>query len=181
MSKRSLFSINQDKHCPQCGAKLLFKTGRSGTFLGCENYPQCTFTLNANGSNESHVVKVLEGHSCPKCGASLTLRRGRHGMFICCDRYPECHFVGSDERAGVELASCPQCRQGSIIERCSRFGNLFYTCNNYPKCQFMMKTPPIVGECPHCGFELLTQVKNKFNVRYICANKQCGKTITEEQ
>ncbi|MBP3253646.1 MAG: NERD domain-containing protein [Bacteroidales bacterium] len=30
--------------CPRCKSKLIERNGRYGRFLGCSNYPQCTFT-----------------------------------------------------------------------------------------------------------------------------------------
>lgn len=30
--------------CPQCGGKLLEKSGQFGKFFGCSNYPKCRFT-----------------------------------------------------------------------------------------------------------------------------------------
>lgn len=32
--------------CPRCGGQLVERDGRYGKFLGCSNYPKCTFTLN---------------------------------------------------------------------------------------------------------------------------------------
>lgn len=32
--------------CPKCGAALVERHGRYGTFLGCSNYPKCKFTVN---------------------------------------------------------------------------------------------------------------------------------------
>jgi restriction system protein len=29
--------------CPQCGGKLISKKGQYGSFIGCSNYPKCTF------------------------------------------------------------------------------------------------------------------------------------------
>ncbi len=31
--------------CPQCGSPLVEKRGRYGAFIGCSNYPNCSFTL----------------------------------------------------------------------------------------------------------------------------------------
>lgn len=31
--------------CPRCGGKLIEKSGKYGSFYGCENYPQCKFIL----------------------------------------------------------------------------------------------------------------------------------------
>lgn len=32
--------------CPKCGNILIERTGRYGSFLGCSNYPKCTYTRN---------------------------------------------------------------------------------------------------------------------------------------
>ena len=37
-----------DGFCPNCGGKLVRRTGKNGTFLGCSNYPYCKYTHNLN-------------------------------------------------------------------------------------------------------------------------------------
>ena len=32
--------------CPRCGGELVERNGKYGKFLGCSNYPKCTFILN---------------------------------------------------------------------------------------------------------------------------------------
>lgn len=32
--------------CPRCGGRLVERSGRYGTFIGCSNYPKCNFTVN---------------------------------------------------------------------------------------------------------------------------------------
>lgn len=34
--------------CPRCGAKLVLRQSKSGTFYGCPNYPKCKFTKKVN-------------------------------------------------------------------------------------------------------------------------------------
>lgn len=29
--------------CPKCGHRLISKTGKYGKFVGCSNYPDCTY------------------------------------------------------------------------------------------------------------------------------------------
>ena len=31
--------------CPECGRKLVIKSGRFGRFLACPGYPECSFTM----------------------------------------------------------------------------------------------------------------------------------------
>ena len=35
---------NDPSKCPVCGGKLREKNGRRGKFMGCDNYPKCTYT-----------------------------------------------------------------------------------------------------------------------------------------
>jgi DNA topoisomerase-1 len=36
--------VATDRDCPDCGAKLVIRTGRRGPFLGCSKYPKCKHT-----------------------------------------------------------------------------------------------------------------------------------------
>lgn len=36
-------SVNK-RICPQCGGRLVFRTGKYGNFYGCSNYPKCRYT-----------------------------------------------------------------------------------------------------------------------------------------
>ena len=48
--------------CELCGAEMLVRNGRFGTFFACSNYPKCRFTKQ----------KVNEtGVSCPDCGGKV--------------------------------------------------------------------------------------------------------------
>lgn len=38
-------SIKTKKYiCPRCGGELVIKNGKYGSFIGCKNYPKCTYT-----------------------------------------------------------------------------------------------------------------------------------------
>lgn len=39
-------NIANDGKCPRCGAELVKRTGKSGEFYGCTNYPNCKYTKN---------------------------------------------------------------------------------------------------------------------------------------
>ena len=32
--------------CPRCNGMLVERKGKYGKFIGCSNYPKCTFTIN---------------------------------------------------------------------------------------------------------------------------------------
>ncbi len=35
-----------NRFCPKCGGRLVLREGRYGSFWGCSNFPDCTFTYN---------------------------------------------------------------------------------------------------------------------------------------
>lgn len=42
-------NINKDLNkCPKCGGDLVERTGKYGKFIGCSNYPKCTYTRKIN-------------------------------------------------------------------------------------------------------------------------------------
>ena len=40
------FAKSYPQECPKCGGVLVFRDGRYGRFLGCNNYPKCKYTNN---------------------------------------------------------------------------------------------------------------------------------------
>jgi hypothetical protein len=37
-------ALPEKENCPDCGGKLVLRTGKYGKFLGCSNYPKCKHT-----------------------------------------------------------------------------------------------------------------------------------------
>ncbi|HIL93886.1 MAG TPA: type I DNA topoisomerase, partial [Cycloclasticus sp.] len=37
-----------DENCPECGKQLSIRLGRNGRFIGCTDYPECSYTRNLN-------------------------------------------------------------------------------------------------------------------------------------
>ena len=75
--------------CPKCGTgNLSLKLGKFGAFVGCSNYPDCSFTrqlgeaLNANGEGASSEDgdKVLGKD--PYTSEEITLKNGRFGPYV---------------------------------------------------------------------------------------------------
>jgi DNA topoisomerase-1 len=70
------------RQCPQCGTgRLSLKVGRFGAFIGCSNYPDCTFTRQMSpGANGGQPTKVLG--TDPATGLDVTIRGGRFGTYL---------------------------------------------------------------------------------------------------
>jgi len=45
-ARRKAKTVPTDRDCPDCGAKLVIRSGRRGKFLGCSAYPKCRHTEN---------------------------------------------------------------------------------------------------------------------------------------
>jgi DNA topoisomerase-1 len=70
--------------------------------------------------------------------------------------------------------TCPDCKQGYLTERRSRFGKIFFGCNRYPDCKFAAWDRPLPEACPSCQSPYLVQKFSKRDGPFIaCPNKEC--------
>lgn len=84
--------------CPECGGNLLYKMGRNGKFIGCENFPECKYT-------ESIVKKI--DVKCPKCGGNIVEKISKRGkVFYGCQNYPKCDWAAWDKPTGEKCKEC---------------------------------------------------------------------------
>ncbi len=71
------------RRCPLCSeGQLSLKLGKFGAFIGCSNYPDCSFTraLAAGAEGAAAGPKALGGD--PETGEPVTLRTGRFGPYV---------------------------------------------------------------------------------------------------
>ncbi len=160
-----------DIKCPVCGSGMVIKLSRSGKFLSCERFPDCTGARTIDG-------KELEGPKdtgelCPKCGkANLVTREGKFGLFTACSRYPKCKYIKKDpelEKINSTGVQCPVCKTGYMSERRGRFG-VFYSCSNYPDCKYAIKAKPTGNLCSICGSLMMEGTKT---IPERCSDKTC--------
>ncbi|WP_133405437.1 DNA topoisomerase family protein [Parashewanella tropica] len=174
-----LFSVHEHalekeyETCPECGSELSVKHSQHGSFLGCNNYPNCQYTRPLV-QHEAIDSQVIEGSECPECGNELAVKSGRFGIFIGCTHYPECHHIERPDHEDDDgVIACPQCHQGQLEHRTNRFGKNFYACNAYPKCKFLVNHKPVAQACPDCGFGILVSRKAAAGQRLECPQKTC--------
>ncbi|MBW2407907.1 MAG: type I DNA topoisomerase [Deltaproteobacteria bacterium] len=174
-----------DLTCPQCHHKLHIRMGKNGQFLGCSNYPDCTYTRNYTRDDRG-VVHPIEPSSdktsdkiCDKCGKPMLIKEGRYGTFYACSGYPDCKNTlstnsnSSGEKTGVD---CPeQDCNGGLVQRSSKRGKIFYGCSRYPDCTFATWDKPVTKECPECGAKFLLEKTTKKQGTFLtCHTKGCG-------
>jgi DNA topoisomerase-1 len=157
--------IQSDEKCPECGAPMVIKFGRTGRFLGCSKYPDCKTTKPIDG--EARTPAQETEFKCPKCGKNLRRKEGKRGPFLYCSGYPTCKEIFEVGENGQPVPreepkttehACPKCGKPMIRREGSR--GPFLGCSAYPKCRGTMpvdekgepiKTPEIDVKCEKCG------------------------------
>ena len=65
--------------CPKCGVgQLHLKSSRTGGFVGCGNYPECTFTRPISGDADDTGDRILGEDQ----GDDISLKSGRFGPYV---------------------------------------------------------------------------------------------------
>ncbi len=163
-------NIESDIKCPNCGKPMVVRTSRFGSqFLGCSGYPECKTMMPLNATQESaqQEPEVCE-EKCEKCGSDMIYKVGPYG------KYMECTNAECKNRKRVVVSTgvkCPKCG-GEIVQRKSKYGKIFYGCNKYPDCDFVLWNEPTGDVCPDCGSLLVKKVLKK-GTFIECSSKTC--------
>ena len=75
-------------YCPRCktGVLEVREDSQHHQFVGCSNYPKCTYSL-------PDVSVLTVPRICPKCGGFLIPRQSKYGTFFGCSNYPNCKYT----------------------------------------------------------------------------------------
>ncbi|MBN2680301.1 type I DNA topoisomerase [Acidithiobacillus montserratensis] len=172
VSRAEATSEALDEACPQCGKPLFLKLGRHGRFVACSGYPDCNYTRPVDGPREAPEPV---GRDCPDCGKPLVYKTGRYGRFISCSGYPECKHIEPLTQPKSSGVACPQCGEGELVEKRSRYGKVFYSCNTYPKCTYAVWGPPVAKACPRCAWPIMIEKSGKrLGEQLACPQPECG-------
>ncbi len=125
--------------CPRCKeGKLMMRRGKFGRFIGCDKYPDCKtlfnipktgiikFTGNMDEKTGNPILEIISGRNRQTVALQPVQPAGEKTDKPVEKKYTE------------EGMTCPTCNQGKMVLRKSYYGE-FLGCNNYPKCQTMMK------------------------------------------
>ena len=174
VSKADVTTEKTDKVCPDCGKELVIKLGRSGRFLACSGFPDCRHTEPLNGETKEVEEPVFSEEKCDKCGAQMLIKTGRYGKFLACSAYPSCKNIQPLEKPKSLGITCPSCNEGEMMEKKSRYGKIFYSCNRYPQCKYALWNPPKAEACPKCGWPV-TEIKTtkRWGTVQRCPQESC--------
>lgn len=175
VSRKDVTHEEIDEKCPDCGNPLSIRLGRHGRFIGCTTYPECKYTRNlVESKEEQEAAEVLEDRKCPKCEADLIIKRGRYGKFIGCSGYPDCKHMEPLVKPKNTEVKCPECKKGDMLERRSRHGKIFFSCEHYPKCKYATWNEPVAKPCPTCDWPILTlKTTKRRGTEEVCPQKEC--------
>ena len=172
-----------DEKCPKCQNPLSIRLGKRGRFIGCTTYPECDYTRNLDDDKDvSTEPEIVPDRKCPTCESDLVIKRGRYGKFIGCMGYPKCKFIEPLEKPADLGISCPECKQGSMLKRKSRFGKIFFSCSRYPDCKYATWNEPVLKPCPTCQWPILTiKITKRRGKEEVCPQKECGYSFQLEE
>lgn len=164
-----------DEKCPKCGSQLAKRLGRNGSFIGCTTYPDCDYTRNIDDDGSAGAEPEKVGRDCPECGSELVFKQGRYGKFIGCSGYPKCRFIEPLEKPKDTGVDCPKCHKGTLMQRKSRRGKVFYSCSTYPGCDYAVWNEPVAEPCPTCAWPVLTiKTTKRSGTQKVCPQQDCS-------
>jgi len=179
VKKDDLTTETLEEACPECGKPLAIKLGKRGKFIACTGFKEgCKYTRNLenSGTEEAAEPEVSE-EKCDKCGQPMLIKSGRYGKYLACSGYPACKNIQPLNKPKGTGVTCPECKEGELTEKKSRYGKMFYSCNRYPDCKFALWDPPVTQPCPKCGFPVLVKKVYKKKGEFLkCPKEGCDYT-----
>ena len=173
-------TVSSNIKCPNCGKPMILRSSKTGSqFLGCSGYPECKTAMslnvlqeleNENDENGEEKPQEQCEEKCEKCGSDMIFKTGPYGKYLECTS-PDCGFRKPYRKSTGVI--CPKCGKGTIVERKSKRGTVFYGCDKYPDCNFVLWNEPTGEKCPQCG-ELLVKKTLKSGEVITCSNIKCG-------
>ncbi|MGD0732568.1 MAG: type I DNA topoisomerase [Terracidiphilus sp.] len=195
-----------NEKCELCGAPLLLKWGKFGSFYACSTYNKkdpdsCTFTKeNIAAKPDMNTPEAQEAGEteeyCDNCGRVMVLKRGIFGPFMSCPGYnedPPCKTIRKlsqkqqqkQNTAQPTGEDCPSCGKPLVLRQ-GAFGE-FVSCSGYPKCKYVKQNLIEGMKCPKCGTgDLAERRARRGNLFWGCTNyPKCdftsnGKPVAEK-
>ncbi len=139
--------------CPQCEKEgrgktgLVYRFGKSGRFLSCSRYPECTYASPVDRDGIPRPAAETVDVACPKCGSAMTKRVGKFGPFLGCSKYgdktsPCDGILNLDKKSKVVAPSMPALLTDLPCPVCEAPLNLrnglkgpWLGCSRFPKCR----------------------------------------------
>ncbi|SFR37145.1 DNA topoisomerase I [Halogeometricum limi] len=135
-------SLKADKtvgSCPESDHDLVIRKSRRGSyFIGCDGYPDCTYTLPLPSTGKPLILE----EECEEHGLShVKMLAGRKTFVHGC---PLCKAEEADEEEDLVIGTCPDCGEehgGELAIKRLRSGSRLVGCTRYPDCDYSLPLP----------------------------------------
>ena len=126
-------------------------------------------------SAEANIEKVpiadeVSDVPCENCGAMMVYKHGRFGKFLACPNFPNCR--NAKPVLTYIDTPCPVCGK-RLLEKISKKGGKYYSCEGYPECQFIAFDYPVPERCSMCGSPMVRKGNRKGQLWNVCMNEKC--------
>ncbi|MDR2007891.1 MAG: topoisomerase DNA-binding C4 zinc finger domain-containing protein, partial [Alphaproteobacteria bacterium] len=78
--------VGENTKCPKCGGDLSIKNSKFGAFIGCANYPDCTYTQQLEVNKEGEELVPINDNNktmgVDKDGVEIFLKKGPYGFYV---------------------------------------------------------------------------------------------------
>jgi DNA topoisomerase-1 len=144
--------------CATCESPTVYRFGRSGRFLSCSRYPDCTWASPVDRDGKPRPIEETNV-ACPRCSGPMIKRSGRFGSFLGCARYgdeenPCDGILNLDKKTGqvtapsrpplrVEELQCGKC--GEPMNLRTGLRGPWLGCSAFPKCRGRMAWTKLEG------------------------------------
>lgn len=116
------------------------------------------------------IADEVSDEVCDKCGRNMVVKVSKFGKFLACPGFPECRNTKPVIKdTGVK---CPKC-DSRVVERKSKKGKKYFTCEKAPECDFLLWDQPIKTPCPVCGGIMVKKYLKKGSLT-TCSNEECS-------
>ncbi|EJN60734.1 DNA topoisomerase I [Halogranum rubrum] len=137
--KKSLKADKTLGPCPECGEDLLVRKSRHGSyFVGCDGYPDCTYTLPLPSTGKPLILDdTCEEHDLHEVKMLAGRKTFTHGC-------PQCKADEADEQEDEVIGVCPDCGEehdGELAIKQLRSGSRLVGCTRYPDCDYSLPLP----------------------------------------
>lgn len=119
------------------------------------------------------LVEEVSDVPCEKCGKLMVFKHGRYGKFLACPGFPDCRNTKPIlKEIGV---ACPKCTEGQLVERKGKRRKVFFGCDRYPECDFIIWDRPAGRACPECNETLVIKRTGKGEGKEViqCTGAEC--------
>ncbi|MFN4181777.1 MAG: type I DNA topoisomerase [bacterium] len=163
------WSVETERKCPKCGARLVLRESAQGRFFGCSNYPTCRYV--------APEILHESPFPCPQCGQNLLYRyvNGRLMLTCLCQEDKPIWII---PQKITPAGKCPFCASPLKLKS-AKSGRTFLSVCTRDGCDFTSAHLPSAKCCSLCGSTLFyfsenTRICLRINCEYGAEKEDTG-------